>query len=87
MAGVRQSLRHYAAQHPEQPGEPGLYRLLDNLQSVIYQLTQLGSADADAEFPHNVDSIRFWFHGRTEDDHINLDLDNAIGQGVFAANR
>ena len=58
MAGVRQSLRHYAAQHPEQPGEPGLYRLLDNLQSVNYQLTQLGSADADAEYENNSERNR-----------------------------
>lgn len=56
MAGVRQSLGHYAAHAGGT--DHGLHRLLDNLQSVNYQLTHLGSPEADAEFEDNSERNR-----------------------------
>ncbi|QMT40418.1 YccS family putative transporter [Neisseria shayeganii] len=81
MAGVRQSLRLHMERHPDSRSEHGLHRLLDNLQSVNYQLTHLGNADVDAEYGDNSErnriageDVRGWRSvGRTVAAHLSLE--------------
>lgn len=81
MAGVRQSLRLHTERYPDSRSEHGLHRLLDNLQSVNYQLTHLGDADIDAEYEGNHErhriageDVRGWRSvGRTVAAHLNFE--------------